>query len=210
MGYLPTTNLGISAIRNEVLPSTIGGPTGSMNNIASVAAPYIYAPNSPYKMGSYRGWRLPPATITMTQNDGGIWDGCNYWDVFCYIEGNDATFGQYVDPDFGYIGPYWTPNGALFTTSTERCNTCGTELTFGGGTVTQQVHGRTTVKIVNVMVPQYAAFCSLITLTIWVNGSRVLCVSPNAYDYTVIQYDLYCNPNTSYSVQCNVNYGICK
>lgn len=202
MGYLPNTNLGISAIRQEVVTSS-----GAMSTIAGIASPYIYAPNSPYRMSSYRGWRLPPANITMTQNDGGIWDGCRYWDVFCYLEGPGSNDS---DPDFGYIGAYWTPNGALYTTSTERCNTCGTELTFGGGTVTQQVHGRKSINIVNVMIPQNAAFCTAVNLSIWVNGSRVLCVSPNEYDYTVITYTLPCDPNTNYTVQCNVNYGSCK
>lgn len=199
MGYLPNTNLGISAIRQEVVTSS-----GAMSTIGSIADPYIAG--NQYAMSSYRGWRLPPATVTMTQNDGGIWDGCRYWDVFCYIEG----VGGGIDPDFGYVGAYWTPNGASYTTNTERCNTCGTELTFGGGTVTQQVHGRLYAKIVNVMVPQNAAFCTPVTLSIWVDGTRVLCVSPNTNDYTVITHTLYCDPGTSYSVQCNVNYGGCK
>lgn len=209
MGYLPNTNLGIDAIRREVvIQDTALAPSGAMSTIGNIAAPYLSKAN-PYAMSSYRGWRLPPANLTMTQNDGGIWDGCRYWDTFCYLEGNDSINGQDVDPDFGYIGAYWTPGGASFTTSTERCSTCGTELTFGGGTVTQQVHGRTTIKIVNVMVPQNAAFCTSVHLSIWVNGTRVACANPNTNDYTVLTYNLYCQPSGVYTIQCNVNYGTC-
>lgn len=200
MGVLPTTNLGISAIRQEVITNS-----GAMSTIGSIADPYI--PGNQYAMSSYRGWQLPISIVTSYQNDGGIWDGCNYWDVFCYMEGNDPILGQYTDPYFGYIGAYWSQNSTTF--NTERGSNNGTELTFGGGYCEQQVHGRTTLRLHNVMIPQYAGFCTTVHLSIWVNGSRVACTYPNSYDYTDLTYDLYCNPGTNYTVNFNVNYGFC-
>lgn len=206
MGYLPNTNLTMTDIRREYQSSTIDI---SMNTIGAVGGLYLPKGSNPYAMGSYRGQRLPPAYITYSQNDGGIWDGCHYWDVVCWMEGYSPE-GNYIDPDFGYVGPYWTQNGCSgFSTNTERGCGGGTELTFGGGSGTQYAHGKFTMKLVNVMIPQYAAFCTPVYLSIWVNGTRVACANPNAYDYTDVIYYLYCEPNTTYNVQFRVNYGSC-
>jgi hypothetical protein len=209
MGYLPNTNLAISQIKREFVVS--GTPTVSaysMNNIGNQSSPYL-GKVDPYAMSSYRGKRIPPAYITYSQNDGGIWDGCRYWDVFCYMEGLSPE-GSNIDPDFGYVGAYWTQNGCSgYSTNTERGCGSGTELTFGGGNGTQYAHGKFTMRLHNVMIPQNAAFCTAVHLSIWVNGSRVACVNPATNDYTDLTYDLYCTPDTSYTVEYRVNYGSC-
>ncbi len=205
MGVLPTTNLGINAINDEVVTLST-----AMSGIGPIAAPYLPAIKPPYQMSSYRGWQLPPAFISMTQNDGGIWDGCTYWDVFCGIDGAGnyvADTGQNADPDFGYIGFWWSQNG--YTDNSERGTNNGTSLTFGGGYCNQYVHGRYYVTITNIMIPNNTGFCTNVHLSIWVNGTRVACCNPNPYDYTYCQYTLACEPGGDYKVQCNVNYGTC-
>lgn len=203
MGYLPNTNLGISAIRQEVVTSS-----GAMSTIGSIADPYIAG--NQYAMSSYRGFQLPPTNLSMNLKRGGIWDGCNYWDVFCYLEGADPTLGQYIDPDFGYIGAYWTPNGNSFTQNNQRCNTCGTELTFDGGELYQQVHGRTTIGVNFLMIPQYTSFCTQVYMKLYIEsyGGVVYdnCITPNTNSYTNLSYNLYCEPGVDYTIMCLVSY----
>jgi len=203
MGYLPNTNLTIPQINREYVVGS-----NSLVTIGNSAAIYLSA--NPYAMSTYRGERIPPAVINYSQNDGGIWDGCNYWDVVCWMEGYSPE-GNYIDPDFGYVGPYWTQNGCSmgYSYNSERGCGGGTELTFGGGEGTQYAHGRFTMKLVNVMIPQYTAFCTPVFLSILVNGTRVACANPNPYDYTDVIYYLVCEPNEEYKVQFYVQYGSC-
>lgn len=203
MGVLPNTNLGISQIRREFQAST-----NSMSSIANAASGWLGG--NLYAMSTYRGTNLPEALIGYRQIDGGIWDGCNYWDVFCYMEGYSPE-GSYCDPDFGYVGAYWTQNGCSmgYSYNSERGCGGGTELTFGGGKGEQIIHGRFTVQLHNVMVPQYTAFCTPVHLSIWVNSIRVACANPNPYDYTDLVYYLYCDPTANYDIEYRVDYGSC-
>jgi len=210
MGQLPVYNLGMSQIRRELVASS-----NSMSSIATAAAPFfppVPAPDPIYQFNTYRGYQLPTCNISYRQGDGGIWDGCNYWDVFCYMEGYSPE-GSYCDPDFGYVGAYWTQNGCSmgFSYNSERGCGSGTELTFGGGKGEQVIHGRFTVQLHNVMVPQYTGFCTPVHLSIWVNGTRVACANPNPYDYTDLVYYLYCDPTSGeiYEVEYRVDYGTC-
>ena len=209
MGQLPYTNLSINQIRREVVCSP---------NMLSIGNTAVWPPLpsiSPYEMNSYRGFQTPSTTIEYTQNDGGIWDGCNYWDVFCYMEGYSPE-GSYCDPDFGYVGAYWTQNGCSmgYSGNSERGCGSGTELTFGGGKGHQVVHGNFTVQLHNVMIPQYTYFCTPVYLSIWVNRNRVACVSPNTHDYTDLVYYLNLPAQGGgvqeiYEVEYRVDYGFC-
>lgn len=224
MGQLPGENLGLSAIAKELVVNFNTGVTSSLGNVGDAGDVYLPCPPlcNQYSMSSYRNFQLPTALVNMTQNAGGIWDGCNFWDTFCYMEGGGVnpkpiTYPNQADPDFGYIGAYWTQNGGLYTYSTERCSTCGTELTFGGGSVRQTVHGNYYITIYNVMVPQYTSFCDSILLEIRVNEQQVVCASSrygtlNTHDYTVLKYYLPTTVSTGgaeYRVECNVTYGSC-
>ena len=147
MGVLPTTNLAMTQIRREYQAAS-----NSLSSIGSAASGYIKG--NVYAMSTYRGQQLPTAYLEYYQNDGGIWDGCNYWDVFCYMEGYSPESSN-ADPDFGYIGAYWTQNGCSgYTYNSERGCGSGTELTFGGGANGwQYVHGKFTMRLHNVMIP---------------------------------------------------------
>ena len=184
MGYLPTTNLGISAIKTELVNGS-----NSLNTLAADAG--VGA-----AMSNFRGYRLPPATITMTQNAGGIWDGCNFHDTWCELSS--------TDPDFNTIQAFYSPGG--FTTNTERGNNEGTFLTFGGGTVTTSVHGRYSVTVYNTFGPVYAGVCTFIYINIIVNAAEVAFGVPVYGDYKTISYTFTATPGANYNIECNVNY----
>jgi len=209
MGQLPYTNLGISAIKQELVTAS-----GSMNTIRGIGSLYLPATSPPNKMSSYRGFQMPYSTIYVSMKRGGIWDGCNYWDVFSYLEGSDPLLGQYVDPNFGYVGAYWTPGGASFTSNNQRCNTCGTELTFDNGSVTQVIHGRAEITAHFIMIPQYTGFCTSIYMLTRVmddTGTEICtnCKDPMTHDYTDIACNFICEPGMNYFVTFDVGYGTC-
>jgi len=225
MGQLPGSNLGLSAIAKELVINFNTGVTSSMRDVGEYGATYV-SEGSQFTMGAYRGFQLPTAMVSMAQNAGGIWDGCNFWDTFCYMEGGGdiggTIFPNQADPDFGYIGAYWTQNGDTYTTSTERCSTCGTELTFGGGLVKQTVHGNFIITIYNIMVPQYTSFCDGVYLNITLNGEVVACADNSGrseiplltHNYTILKYALKANvvpgEEVGYDFECNVGYGRCS
>lgn len=180
-----------------------------MNTIRTIGSNYGLVEAN--KMSSWRGWQLPTSELTVSMKNGGIWDGCNYWDVFCYLEGNDPTNKQDVDPNFGYVGAYWTPNGNLFTQNNQRCSTCGTELTFDGGELSQIIHGNTYVGVHFLMIPQYAAFCTPIYMNMVITDESGeiyrSCITPNTHSWTDQFYNLYCTPGNLYNITCLVSYG---
>ena len=206
MGALPYTNLGIDQIRRELVITS-----GSMNTIRTLGNNYGLVDAN--KMSSWRGWQMPTADITANMRQGGIWDGCNYWDIFSYIEGADPILGQDVDPNFGYVGAYWTPNGNSFTQNNQRCSTCGTELTFDAGELSQVIHGNATVNATFIMVPQYTGFCTQIYMQVVVEDALGIiideCKSPATHDYTSVIANFVCEPGVSYNVRFIVGYGAC-
>lgn len=189
MGYLPSYDLSISAIKQELVYGS-----NSLRALTQEAQLYDKAFVLD-KMSSFRGWRLPPATITMTQNAGGIWDGCYYHDVWCDI--------QSYDPNFGYQDAW----GGQFMTNTERGNNNGTFLTFGGGTVTMEVHGKYTVNVYNTFGPVGGPPCTGVYISITVNGIMYVCSQPVPGDYKTIAYSFTADPGNNYNIECNVNYG---
>lgn len=200
MGALPTTNLGINAINREgvVYQPWYAPPNLPMSGIGNSLSPYLPLGTDPYKISSYLGWQLPTAFVRMTQNDGGIWDGCHFWDTWCLIASDD---------------PDWNGQGAFygnFMYNSERGFDNGTFLTFGGGSVDMTVHGRNNIIIENWMEPQYTPFCTGVILEIRIDGVQVACVSPDPYNYTNCTYTIpSSDPGGSYKIECNVLYGKC-
>ena len=200
MGALPTSNLSIYDINREgvVFQPWYSPSNFSMSGIGASLAPYVPALANPYAMSSYLGWQLPVATVNFTQNDGGIWDGCNFWDTWCDIYADD--------PNWNGQGPFY--GGFMY--NTERGYDNGTFLTFGGGTVNMTCHARNNINISQWMEPKYTPPCTPIYMEIRVNGTRVACAAPNPYDYTQVYYSIAsADPGATYNIACNVLYGAC-
>ena len=194
MGALPYSNLSIQAINQEgkVYPSIYNN---SLVGIGNSLDPYVAG--NQFAMSSYRGWQLPTSTVTIYQNDGGIWDGCNFWDTWCD--------GYADDPDFNGQGPFY----GNYMYNSERGYNNGNFLTFGGGYCQMTVHGRNVVSVFHTIEPKYTPPCTPIYIEIRLDGTRVACSAPNPYDYTTIGYSFTVNPGQSYTVNHNVLYGNC-
>lgn len=194
MGALPSTNLSIRALNQEgkVYPSIYNN---SLVGIGNSLDPYVAG--NQFAMSTYRGFQLPTSTVTMYQNQGGVWDGCNFWDTWCDIYSDD--------PDFNGQGPFY----GSYMFNTERGSNNGTFLTFGGGYCEMTVHGRNNVNISNTIEPKYTTPCVPLYIVIYVNYTPVACSAPNPYDYTTITYSFIATPGTSYRIDCDVNQGYC-
>lgn len=200
MGQLPGNNLGMFAINREgyVSQPWYSPSNLSMNTIGNSLAPYLDPVYNPYAISSYLNWQLPTTSVGMSQNDGGIWDGCNFWDTWCDITSDDPDFnGQNA----------WSGN---FMYNSERGSNNGTFLTFGGGNVKMSVHGRNAIYIYHTIAPVGAPPCTPIFIEIRVDGVQVACSPPDPYNYVTLSYTIpSADPGGGYDVECNVLYGAC-
>jgi hypothetical protein len=183
MGALPSTNISISQIAQELV------------NVGSYSLRALSAnagKSTPDGMSEFRGYQLGTATINFYENVGQLYDGCAMsMDSYGWF---DAT-----DPNFGAIGAY----GGNFVSNSE--GRAGTFLTFGGN-VGATVHGRSSVTIYGASHGYGASPCQPIYSFINLNGSRVANTNTNS-GYTEITYTFSPSPGASYTVDFGLGYG---
>jgi hypothetical protein len=183
MGALPSTNLSISQIAQELVN------VGSYSLRALSANAGLSTPDG---MSEFRGYQLGTAAISMFQNVGQLYDGCSM---------SMDSYGWLIstDPNFGAINA----DGGNFVSNSE--GRAGTFLTFGGN-VGATVHGRYSVTIYSASNGYGASPCQPIYSFINLNGSRVANTNTNA-GYTEIAYTFTASPGASYTVDFGLGYG---
>jgi hypothetical protein len=183
MGALPSTNLSISQIAQELV------------NVGSYSLRALSAnagKSTPDGMSEFRGYQLPTGTVLMNQNVGGLYDGCSMsMDSWGWFEG--------TDPNFGGISAF----GGDFTYNTE--GRVGTFITFGGSS-SSPIHGRTNVSVHAASQGYGASPCQPIYSYINYNGSRVNATNTNS-GYTEIIYTFTVNPGDYITLEIGLNYG---
>ena len=184
MGVLPSTNLSINSIRQELVTSN-----GSLRALSADAGKTV-----PDGMSEFRGYQLGTATVNMSQNVGQLYDGCSM---------SMDSYGWIIstDPDFGGQGPF----GGNYMTNTERGANAGSFLTFGGS-CSLTVHGRYGVTIIASSNGYGLSPCQPIYSFINVGGVRRANTNTNS-GYTEISYSFTADPGSTYSVEIGLWYG---
>jgi hypothetical protein len=184
MGVLPSTNISIGQIRQELVTSD-----GSLRGLSARASK-----GTPDGMSEFRGYQWPTATINMSQNTGQLYDGCS-------MSMDGYGWFNSTDPNFGGQGAF----DGSFISSTERGTNAGTFLTFGGS-CSATVHGSYSVTIIAASNGYGASPCQPIFSFINVDGVRRANTNTNS-GYTEISFTFTASPGTTYNVEIGLGYG---